>query len=106
MSSEAKFNKAVAIVQALPKDGPVQPSTDDKLKFYAYFKQATIGDVNIARPGLLDFSGKAKWDAWKGVEGTAKEVAQQKYVEKLLEVLKSSATDESAAYAKEIEAIV
>lgn len=29
--SEAKFDKAVAIVQGLPKDGPVQPSTDDKL---------------------------------------------------------------------------
>ena len=71
---------------------------------------ATIGDVNISRPGLLDFTGKAKWyvqvrsskptirtapsiehipvsrDAWKGVEGTSKEDAQAKYVEKLLEV--------------------
>lgn len=68
---------------------------------------ATIGDVNTARPGLMDFTGKAKWcvplwlprfvpftylddtgfrDAWKGVEGTSKEDAQAKYVEKLLEV--------------------
>jgi len=29
--SEAKFNKAVAIIQSLPKDGPVKPSTDDQL---------------------------------------------------------------------------
>ena len=29
--SEAKFNKAVAIVQSLPKSGPIQPSQDDQL---------------------------------------------------------------------------
>ena len=29
--SEAKFNKAVAIVQSLPKNGPIQPSQDDQL---------------------------------------------------------------------------
>jgi hypothetical protein len=29
--SEAKFNKAVAIIQSLPKNGPIQPSTDDQL---------------------------------------------------------------------------
>lgn len=32
--SEAKFNKAVAIVGSLPKDGPVQPSQDEQLVFY------------------------------------------------------------------------
>jgi diazepam-binding inhibitor (GABA receptor modulator, acyl-CoA-binding protein) len=29
--SEAQFNKAVKIIQELPKDGPVKPSTDDQL---------------------------------------------------------------------------
>ena len=29
--SQAKFDKAVAIVQALPKDGPIKPTTDDQL---------------------------------------------------------------------------
>ena len=29
--SQAQFDKAVAIVQNLPKDGPIQPSQDDKL---------------------------------------------------------------------------
>lgn len=32
MSHQAKFDKAVAIVQGLPAEGPVQPSSDDKLK--------------------------------------------------------------------------
>ena len=33
--TQAKFEKAVAIVGNLPKDGPVQTSTDDKLKVNA-----------------------------------------------------------------------
>lgn len=36
-------------------------------QFYKYYKQGTVGDVNTARPGMLDFTGKAKWDAWKEV---------------------------------------
>nr|3FP5_A Chain A, Acyl-CoA Binding Protein [Moniliophthora perniciosa] len=102
--SKAKFDKAVEIVQSLPKDGPIKPTQDEQLYFYKYFKQATVGDVNISRPGLMDFTGKAKWDAWKSVEGTSKEVAYQKYVEKLLEILKKADTEESKKYIAEIEA--
>ncbi|KAF8322718.1 acyl-CoA-binding protein [Clavulina sp. PMI_390] len=84
--SEAKFNKAVEIVQGLPKDGPVQPSDSDKLYFYKYYKQATVGDVDTARPGgLFNFAANAKWDAWNSVKGTSKEEAYGKYVEKLME---------------------
>ncbi|KAF5376172.1 hypothetical protein D9757_009341 [Collybiopsis confluens] len=101
--SQAKFDKAVAIVQGLPKDGPIQPSTDEKLFFYANFKQATIGKVNTSRPGLLDFTGKAKWDAWKEVEEKSKEDAQKDYVEKLLEILKKADNEEAKKYIEEIE---
>ncbi|KAG8213099.1 Acbp from Moniliophthora Perniciosa [Butyriboletus roseoflavus] len=84
LSVQEKFDKAVKYVQSLPKDGPYQPDQDTKLKYYAYYKQATEGDVNIPRPGILDFVGKAKWDAWNGAKGTSKEVAQTKYVELLV----------------------
>jgi len=102
--SEAKFEKAVHIIQNLPKDGPVKPSQDDQLYFYKYYKQATIGDVNTSRPGMLDFVGKAKWDAWKSVEGVSKEEARTKYVEKLLEILRNASDDASKGYIAEIEA--
>ncbi|KAH8100964.1 acyl-CoA-binding protein [Cristinia sonorae] len=101
--SEAKFNKAVEVVQNLPKDGPIKPTQDDQLFFYKYYKQATIGDVNTARPGMLDFTGKAKWDAWNSVKGVSKEEAWAKYVEKLLEILKA-AGDEGKTYVEQIEA--
>jgi len=40
-----------------------------KLNIYALFKQASIGDCNVARPGMMDFKGKSKWDAWDGKKG-------------------------------------
>ncbi|KAK7050850.1 acyl-CoA-binding protein (ACBP)/diazepam binding inhibitor (DBI)/endozepine (EP) [Paramarasmius palmivorus] len=102
--SKTKFDKAVEIVQSLPKDGPIKPTQDEQLYFYKYYKQATIGDVNTARPGLMDFTGKAKWDAWNSVKGTSTEDAQKNYVEKLLEILKKADTEESKKYIAEIEA--
>ena len=58
---DERFQAAVAVIQTLPKDGPVNPSNDQKLKFYSFYKQATIGDVNTERPGMFSFVEKAKW---------------------------------------------
>ncbi|KAI6243791.1 Acyl CoA binding protein [Aphelenchoides fujianensis] len=86
MSLDERFQAAVDIVQKLPKDGPVSTSNDQKLKFYSLYKQATIGDVNTDRPGIFSFVERAKWDAWKGVEGTSQADAKEKYIEVLLEM--------------------
>ncbi|KAF8150820.1 acyl-CoA-binding protein [Crassisporium funariophilum] len=112
--SMSKFDKAVAIIQGLPKDGPVKPSVDDQLfvrstassgfDHYQYFKQAKVGDNETTRPGMFDIAGKKKWDAWTSVKGTSKEDAYKKYVDKLLELLKATEGDESKAHIAEIEA--
>ena len=60
---------------------------DKKLEFYSLFKQATVGDVNTDRPGMLDFKGKAKWDAWEGKKGMPKEEAQQAYIDLVNDLL-------------------
>jgi hypothetical protein len=44
-------------------------NNDQKLVLYGLFKQATVGDVNTDRPGMLDFTGKSKWDAWEKNKG-------------------------------------
>ncbi|KAG8953154.1 hypothetical protein FRC04_003102 [Tulasnella sp. 424] len=103
--SNAKFEKAVAIVQGLPKDGPVQLSNDDKLKFYKYYKQATVGDVNTTRPGLMDFTGKAKWDAWDSLKGTSQEKAKEEYVELLVATLTKGGDAESQKLLNELNAV-
>lgn len=34
-----------------------------------------------AKPGFLDFKGKAKWEAWNGRKGLSNDEAKNKYVE-------------------------
>ncbi|KAF6031590.1 DBI [Bugula neritina] len=41
-----------------------QPKNEELLELYSLYKQGTVGDCNTDRPGMLDFTGKAKWDAW------------------------------------------
>ena len=73
MTDNAKFfEKAAADVVKHVKE----LSDDKKLKLYGLYKQATIGDINIEKPGMLDFRGKAKWEAWNAVKGKDKEVAK------------------------------
>ncbi|KAJ2935088.1 hypothetical protein H1R20_g2030, partial [Candolleomyces eurysporus] len=103
--SETKFRKTVEIIRFLPVDGAINPTQDDPLHFYKYYKQATFGDVNIPRPMMLDFIGKAKWDAWNSVKGVSREDAYKAYVGRFIEILKSVNNAESKRYIAEIEAV-
>lgn len=69
------FEKAAAEVKNLKS----KPADEEMLNLYGLYKQATVGDVNTDRPGMLDFAGKAKWDAWSGNKGIAKEKAETDY---------------------------
>jgi acyl-CoA-binding protein len=57
-----------------------------KLKLYALFKQSTDGDCTGARPGMMDFVGRAKYDAWKEFEGKSKDEAMQLYIDTVEEL--------------------
>uniref|UniRef100_A0A8C8DUL1 Acyl-CoA-binding domain-containing protein 5 n=1 Tax=Oryzias sinensis TaxID=183150 RepID=A0A8C8DUL1_9TELE len=82
-----RFEAAVKVIKSLPPDGPFQPSNDMMLKFYSYYKQATLGPCNIPRPGFWDAVGKAKWDAWNSLGDMAKEEAMQAYVDEMKLIL-------------------
>ena len=41
----------------------------------------------LARPGMLDFKGKAKWDAWETKKGMTTESAKEAYVAKVAEIV-------------------
>ncbi|XP_030846400.1 putative acyl-CoA-binding protein [Strongylocentrotus purpuratus] len=79
------FNTAAAEV----KDLATSPSNEDLLKIYSLFKQVTVGDCNTDRPGMLDYKGKAKWDAWNGLKGKSTADAEKEYIE-LVGQLKTS----------------
>ncbi|GCB68332.1 acyl-CoA-binding protein [Scyliorhinus torazame] len=80
--AQADFEKAAEEVKQLKE----KPSDDDMLTIYSLYKQATVGDVNTARPGMFDLQGKAKWDAWDGRKGTSKEEAMKMYIAKVQEL--------------------
>ncbi len=73
---KAKFEQAVADSKSLDE----RPDNQTLLKLYALYKQATTGDVEGKRPGFTDMVGRAKWDAWNEIKGTAKDDAMQQYI--------------------------
>lgn len=70
------FTKAQERVKTLKSP----PSNDTLLELYSLYKQATAGDVEGKRPGMLDLKGRAKFDAWAARKGTTKDAAMQQYV--------------------------
>ncbi|XP_023177142.1 acyl-CoA-binding protein homolog [Drosophila hydei] len=76
MSLTEQFNAAAEKVKTLTK----RPSDDEFLELYALFKQATVGDNETSKPGLLDLKGKAKWEAWGKQKGKSTEAAQKEYI--------------------------
>ena len=76
MTREERFADAQARVKTLTQ----APSTSELLELYALYKQGSSGDVAGKRPGMLDIKGRAKWDAWAGKKGQAREQAMEAYV--------------------------
>lgn len=59
---------------------PTKPTDDELLQLYGLYKQATIGDNTTTKPGVFDFKGKYKWEAWDKLKGLSQEEAEQKYI--------------------------
>ena len=83
MSLQEQFDQA----QADSKNLSERPDNMTLLKIYALYKQATTGDTDGKRPGFTDMVGRAKYDAWDGLNGTIKDEAMQQYID-LIEELK------------------
>lgn len=82
MPSDA-FNKAAEEVKTFKN-----LSNEQMLQVYSLFKQATVGDCNTDRPGLLDQKGRYKWDAWNALKGKSKEDAETAYIDLVEELRK------------------
>lgn len=76
MTLDAEFDAAVSRVKSLPK----RPSDEQLLELYALYKQATVGDVHGEEPGLFDFVGRAKYEAWAKRKGMPSTQAKQAYI--------------------------
>lgn len=91
MSTQEKFTAAINVIRSLPKNGAYQPSKDLLLRFYAYYKQATIGRNNQPKPSFWDVVNRAKWQAWENLGDMSKEDAMQEYVNELKKIVETMA---------------
>lgn len=73
---QAAFEAAVANSKKLSE----RPDNSTLLKIYALYKQGTQGDVSDKKPGFGDLVGRAKWDAWNALMGTAPDEAKRQYI--------------------------
>ncbi|KAF0717629.1 Aste57867_2192 [Aphanomyces stellatus] len=74
-SIRALFDEKIALGKTLP------PLDDNqtKLEMYALFKQATDGPCTQPKPGMFDFVGKAKWEAWANLGSMGQDEAMKSY---------------------------
>lgn len=62
---EQKFQQAAESTKNLKS----RPTDEELLEIYALFKQATVGDNNQPKPGLLQLKEKAKHEFWMRKKG-------------------------------------
>ena len=73
---KSQFEAAAVAVKSLKS----RPDNETLLKLYALYKQGAEGDVSGNKPGMFDFVGAAKYDAWAKLKGIAQDKAMQDYV--------------------------
>jgi diazepam-binding inhibitor (GABA receptor modulating acyl-CoA-binding protein) len=78
-----KFEEAIEQVKKIK----TRPDDGKLLQLYGLYKQATIGDCNIAEPWFYEVEAKAKWSAWKSREGMSAEACKKKYVKYVEELI-------------------
>ncbi|CAA6667067.1 unnamed protein product [Spirodela intermedia] len=87
MSLKEEFEEYARKAMTLPEN----TTNENKLILYGLYKQATIGPVNADRPGVFNQRARAKWDAWKAVEGKSQEEAMSDYITKVKQLLEEAA---------------
>jgi len=85
MDAKQRFSQSQEEVKSLAK----RPNNDELLSLYSLFKQASEGDVSGSRPGMIKVKERAKWDAWKKLQGMNSDEAMNTY-NNLVEKLKSN----------------
>lgn len=82
---EERFNLAANFIQAHHQEF----TKDQLLNFYGFYKQATIGSLEIEKnpkPSFFRVTEKTKWHAWNALSGMSKNDAMKNYVRLLDEV--------------------
>lgn len=75
---EQKFKEMVIAVKEATID--FKPNNTQKLKLYAFYKQATEGDIKGECPPAYKMVDRAKWMAWNAIKGKSRQEAMEGYI--------------------------
>lgn len=80
MKEESLFSDACLYV----KEHIDSFSDEEKVNLYALYKQSTVGDCNVERPGgLFNWERKKMWDTWKKLKEKNIKNPKQMYIDYL-----------------------
>ncbi|KAE9378245.1 acyl-CoA binding protein [Stipitochalara longipes BDJ] len=109
------FIHALYTVKQMPKTGTSRPPKPNRLRLYAFYKQAMEGDVDdvMERPSSI-WEGedektmksiREKYDAWKSQKGLSRTEAKRRYINSLIRTMHkyASTTADSRALLDELE---
>lgn len=74
------FQHAADYLGHLASSKSGQVDQDVLLKFYGYYKQATVGPCNTSKPGFWNQEGARKWQAWSALGSLSQDDAKQQYI--------------------------
>lgn len=66
------------------------------MKMLQLMIQAMVGPNTTKKPGMMDFVGKAKWEAWSALGSMSSDEAQLAYIQLVDELSRSETADEPA----------
>ncbi len=76
MSNSSQFLQAAEAVSQLS----TKPDNNTLGMLYGLYKQATVGNNNTNKPGILDVKGTVKWNNWNNYKGYSKYQAEIEYI--------------------------
>lgn len=79
-----EFLIATTTVKSLKKN----PTSEELLELYGWYKQATIGDINIPKPSMLNIKDSSKWNSWNEKKGADIYNSEIKYIKFLNTLIK------------------
>ncbi|KAJ9050080.1 Acyl-CoA binding domain containing 5, variant 2 [Entomophthora muscae] len=83
--SKRKFEQALTVMRQLPSN--LQPTHEEKLKLYGYYKQSVYGPSPNRKSYLCHPLEFAKWEAWYGVRNLSSSEAQEHYFATVIKFL-------------------
>jgi len=81
---EERFNTCIKFIQDFRR--VIKLNTRETLSLYSYYKQATVGNINVTKPPRIKLTDYKKYTSWNSLNGTPTNDAKENYC-KLIQTL-------------------